>query len=45
MDDMPLEFREWPVSFGAGAYVVFYRFDEVSVTILNVKHSREMGYG
>ena len=44
MDDMPPEFREWPLNFGAGGYVVFYRFDGVGLTILNVKHNRQLGY-
>jgi len=44
MDDMPIEFREWPISFGAGGYVVFYRFDELNITILNVKNNPELGY-
>lgn len=43
-EDMPPEFREWPISFGPGGYVVFYRFDGDRLIILNVKHNRELGY-
>jgi plasmid stabilization system protein ParE len=44
MEDMLTEFREWPISFGAGGYVIFYYYDKASITILNVKHNRELGY-
>ncbi len=44
VDDMPPEFREWPVAFGAGGYLVLYRLDGRSVVILAVRHGREFGY-
>ncbi|MGH8272064.1 MAG: type II toxin-antitoxin system RelE/ParE family toxin, partial [Gammaproteobacteria bacterium] len=38
------EFREWPIGFGHGGYVVLYHFDGQQVTILAVKHGKELGY-
>jgi len=43
-DGMPPEFREWPIGFGAGAYVVLYRVDGEQVALLAVRHGRESGY-
>jgi plasmid stabilization system protein ParE len=43
-DDMPVEFREWPIGFGSGGYVALYRFDGEEVIILAVRHGREAGY-
>lgn len=42
--EMPPEFREWPVPFGGSSYLVFYRYDGRRVTILAVRHGREVGY-
>jgi plasmid stabilization system protein ParE len=42
--DMPPEFREWPVGFGSGGYVVLYRVDGEDVAILAVRHGREAGF-
>jgi len=42
--DMAPEFREWPVSFGAGAYIVLYRVEGEDVSLLAVRHGREAGY-
>ncbi len=36
--------REWPIPFGSSGYVALYRYDERSVKILAVRHSREMGF-
>ncbi len=44
IDDMPAEFREWPIEFGSGGYVALYRFDGGEVIILAVRHGREAGY-
>lgn len=35
-------FREWPVEFGAGTYVVRYRIEDDEVVLLAVRHSREV---
>lgn len=40
-DDMPGDFREWVITFGAAGYVALYRFDRNRVTILAVRHGRE----
>ena len=42
--DMPVEFREWVVKFGRGAYLIFYSFSDGNVVILALRHSRELGY-
>ncbi|SFT43309.1 type II toxin-antitoxin system RelE/ParE family toxin [Mesorhizobium sp. YR577] len=44
IEDMPAEFREWPIEFGSGGYVALYRFDGEMVIILAVRHGREAGY-
>ena len=44
VDELPLEFREWIVEFGSGAYVVLYQFDGKHVVILAIRHGREAGY-
>ncbi|GGF13922.1 plasmid stabilization protein [Aliidongia dinghuensis] len=43
-EDMPPEFREWPVGFGSGSYLVMYRYDGRDVVLLAVRHEREAGY-
>ena len=42
-EDMPPEFREWLIDFGAASFVVLYRYDKV-VIILAVRHVREDGF-
>ena len=44
VDDMPEDYREWPIDFGDSGYVVRYRFDGERVTILAVRHQKEVGY-
>ena len=44
VDELALEFREWVVEFGSGAYIVLYHFDGKQVVILAVRHGREAGY-
>ena len=43
-EDMPPEFREWPIEFGNGGYVAQYRYDGDEVLILAVRHGKEAGY-
>ncbi|WP_330628260.1 type II toxin-antitoxin system RelE/ParE family toxin [Thioclava sp. FTW29] len=43
VDDLPEEFREWPIEFGDSGYVARYRIDEDAVTILVIRHQREAG--
>ena len=44
VEEMPLEFREWVMEFGSGAYVALYRYDGKQVVILAIRHGREAGY-
>lgn len=44
VEDMPSEFREWPIDFGRGGYIALYRRDRNSVIVLAVRHAREAGY-
>lgn len=43
IDDMPDEFREWVIDFGDSGYVARYRVDSNAVTILVVRHQKEVG--
>ena len=43
IDEMPDEFREWIIDFGESGYVVRYRLDSNGVTILAVRHQKEVG--
>lgn len=43
-EDMEPEFREWPISFGAGGYAALYRYEGGEVVILAVRHGREEGF-
>jgi plasmid stabilization system protein ParE len=44
VEEMPPEFREWFIPFGASGYVALYRYDGELVAILAVRHGREAGY-
>lgn len=44
IEDMPDEFREWIIDFGASGYVARYRIDPDAITILAVRHQKEAGY-
>ncbi len=44
IDGMPDDFREWPIYFGDSGYVARYCFDGTVVTILAVRHQKEVGY-
>lgn len=44
VDDLPEQFREWLIDFGDSGYVARYRVDDDAVTILAVRHQREVGY-
>jgi plasmid stabilization system protein ParE len=43
IDEMPNEFREWIIDFGDSGYVARYRIDSDVVTILAVRHQKEVG--
>lgn len=42
--DLPDEYREWPIDFGDSGYLARYRFDGEGVTILALRHQKELGY-
>ena len=44
VDDMPDEFREWMIDFGDSGYLVRYRIGSDAITILAVRHQREVGF-
>jgi plasmid stabilization system protein ParE len=44
IEELPLEFREWIIDFGSGAYIVLYHYDGKVIVILAVRHGREAGY-
>jgi plasmid stabilization system protein ParE len=44
IDDLPDDIREWLVDFGDSGYVVRYRFNVEAVTILAVRHQKEVGF-
>jgi hypothetical protein len=43
IDEMPDEFREWAIDFGDSGYVARYRLDSDVVTMLAVRHQKEVG--
>jgi len=43
-EEMPLEFREWVIEFGSGAYVALYHYDGKQIVILAIRHGGEAGY-
>ncbi|MEQ1601316.1 MAG: type II toxin-antitoxin system RelE/ParE family toxin [Methylophilaceae bacterium] len=44
IEDMPDEFREWMIDFGDSGYVARYRIDANAITILAVRHQKELGF-
>lgn len=44
VEDMDPAFREWLIDFGRMGYIILYRFDKKIVTILAVRHQKEVGY-
>lgn len=44
IEDMPENYREWPIGFGDSGYVARYRVDGDVVTVLAVRHQKEVGY-
>jgi len=41
VEDLPQQYREWLIEFGDSGYVVRYRIDENTLTILAVRHQKE----
>ena len=44
IEELPDEFREWVIEFGDNGYLVRYRIDADSVTILSMRRQKEAGY-
>ena len=44
IEDMPAEFREWVIDFGDSGYVARYRIDSDAITILALRHQKEVGF-
>jgi plasmid stabilization system protein ParE len=46
VEDLPPEYREWMIDFGASGYVALYRYagEGDAVTVLALRHQREAGY-
>ena len=44
VDDIPDEFRDWMIDFGDSGYLVRYRIGSDAITILAVRHQREVGF-
>lgn len=43
-EEMDPEYREWPISFGDSGYVVLYRYENERVTVLALRHQKEVAY-
>ena len=43
VEDMDDEFRDWIIDFGDSGYVARYRVDRRFITILAVRHQKEVG--
>lgn len=44
VEDLPEQYREWPIAFGDSGYVARYRVDGDVVVILAIRHQKEAGY-
>lgn len=44
VENMPDEFRDWIINFGDSGYVARYRIDADTITILAVRHQKEVGF-
>ena len=44
VEDMDNEYRDWIIDFGDSGYVVRYRVDQRLVTVLAVRHQKEVGF-
>ncbi len=43
IEELPEHYREWLIDFGDSGYVVRYRIDAESLTILALRHQKEAG--
>ena len=44
VEDMDDKFRDWIIDFSDSGYVARYRVDQQSITILAVRHQKEIGF-
>ena len=44
VEDLPSEFREWIIDFGDSGYIASYRLEADAVTILAVRHQKEVDF-
>ncbi|MFN3296779.1 type II toxin-antitoxin system RelE/ParE family toxin [Caldimonas sp.] len=44
IENLPDEFREWVIDFGDSGYVARYCIEADAVTILAVRHQKEVGF-
>ena len=44
VEEMDDEFRDWIIDFGDSGYVVRYRLGQQVVTVLAVRHQKEVGF-
>jgi len=44
IEDMDNEFRDWIIDVGDSGYVARYRVGQNSVTVLAVRHQKEVGF-
>ncbi len=44
IDDLPPEFRDWPIDFGDSGYVARYHIDNDIIVILALRHQKEIGF-
>lgn len=44
LEELPEQYREWPIDFGDSGYVACYHIDDDAITILAVRHQKEAGY-
>lgn len=44
VEDLPEQFREWPIAFGDSGYIARYRIEGDFVVILAVRHQKEAAY-
>lgn len=43
-EEMDIEFRELLIDFGDSGYIALYRYEGDLVTVLSLRHQKEVGY-
>jgi plasmid stabilization system protein ParE len=44
VDNMPLEYRDWPIAFASSGYVARYYYDGAQAVLIAIRHQKEVGY-